>query len=894
MRIGTLAFVCLLWGCPSDVADQVEFACEVHADCYNGWFCAVDRICRVGAIPVDVGVDTGLPPDRGPADAAILDATPPPDAAPDSDAGLPDRDGDGVEDRLDNCPDTPNPDQTDSNANGRGDACDDMPPPDSDGDGVPDGDDNCPETPNRNQVDTDGNGVGDACEPPPPLDSDEDGVPDDRDNCPNTPNPDQDDRDENGVGDACEMPPDNDVDGDGVVDLDDNCPDVPNRSQLDRNNNGYGDACEIPCEIDSDCRLPIVECDIAQCGRAYFEKYASGICQAGGFCSAFADELIFVNRIDCPADATCSVVDNAGICAPDPVGCPPDDSDGDGWADGNDNCPEVANADQADLDLDGLGDVCDTDIDGDDVPNDADNCPDLADASPLDLNQNGISDACEIACENDGDPCRLVQPFCEPDRQCGSAFALIGYSGFCDGRYCANFGQPRPFDQGACNDDQICQLDAERPCAPSDLCLPVEDCNVNTVGEPCRFTREVCADAPGTCGSGVNRVEWQGRCTADLACGGAVPGDPEPVGACAADAQCFPGDRDRDAFCNLVEVCIPGAPCTPDFEGAVCHIENQFGRRARCVDGNCKAWDCMTRDCNELGPRRFSLENELSPEGERFREDATNLVWAIPPLNQPMTLGEAHQLCTNVDANGPPWRLPTMYELHSIAARSIERLNTLAASGIDPGMFVSRTIVSRANVMGVNLLTGVSQPIARDGIDGYSVICVFERDQMGQDTWDLSTRRQTFLDWPAATFDTLTDLLWFLPIGAPQADREAAEVLCADEDGDLPTVETIMSLLTFNSDVNLPAPGFWLAYTDDGFAPVDDAIWASDPAPPGSGWVVDLETGATEILRADTNLKVVCIDPSFVPIGRPDMEGMPVMPALPEQPELPVVPGMRR
>jgi len=71
---------------------------------------------------------------------------------------------------------------------------------DKDLDGVFDEEDNCPETANPDQGDTDNNGVGDACE----IDTDFDGVFDDKDNCPETANPDQRDTNNNGVGDACE------------------------------------------------------------------------------------------------------------------------------------------------------------------------------------------------------------------------------------------------------------------------------------------------------------------------------------------------------------------------------------------------------------------------------------------------------------------------------------------------------------------------------------------------------------------------------------------------------------------------------------------------------------------------------------------------------------------
>ncbi|MCH9663604.1 MAG: MSCRAMM family adhesin SdrC, partial [Gammaproteobacteria bacterium] len=43
------------------------------------------------------------------------------------------------------------------------------------------------------------------------------------------------------------------------------------------------------------------------------------------------------------------------------------DAEQDGFSDLNDNCPLVANPDQADLDIDGVGNVCDIDIDGDNL-----------------------------------------------------------------------------------------------------------------------------------------------------------------------------------------------------------------------------------------------------------------------------------------------------------------------------------------------------------------------------------------------------------------------------------------------------------------------------------------------------------------------------------------------
>jgi hypothetical protein len=128
-----------------------------------------------------------------------------------------DSDGDGVEDKRDNCPSVAGP------ASNKG--C----PVDSDGDGIEDNKDKCPtvagivENGGCPDVDTDGDGVVDRMDNCPavkgassnkgcPLDTDGDGIVDDKDKCPTVA----------GIAEnnGC---PDVDTDGDGIVDRKDKC-----------------------------------------------------------------------------------------------------------------------------------------------------------------------------------------------------------------------------------------------------------------------------------------------------------------------------------------------------------------------------------------------------------------------------------------------------------------------------------------------------------------------------------------------------------------------------------------------------------------------------------------------------------------------------------------------
>ncbi|XP_077966960.1 cartilage oligomeric matrix protein-like isoform X2 [Styela clava] len=70
-------------------------------------------------------------------------------------------------------------------------------------------------------------------------------------------------------------------------------------------------------------------------------------------------------------------------------------SDADSVGDVCDNCKTVPNSDQSDVDADGTGDVCDDDIDGDGIPNLYDNCPRFPNNDQHDIDKDGIGDDCD-------------------------------------------------------------------------------------------------------------------------------------------------------------------------------------------------------------------------------------------------------------------------------------------------------------------------------------------------------------------------------------------------------------------------------------------------------------------------------------------------------------------
>ena len=139
-----------------------------------------------------------------------------------SEAGpIGDRDGDGIKDNVDKCPDTPE----DKDGFQDQDGCPDL---DNDADRIPDTTDKCPNDPeDRDKFEDE-----DGC---PEKDNDKDGILDRADKCPNDP------EDPDGW-DSLDGCPDPDNDADGILDVNDLCPFEPETM------NGYADNDGCPDE----------------------------------------------------------------------------------------------------------------------------------------------------------------------------------------------------------------------------------------------------------------------------------------------------------------------------------------------------------------------------------------------------------------------------------------------------------------------------------------------------------------------------------------------------------------------------------------------------------------------------------------------------------------------
>ncbi len=300
---------------------------------------------------------------------------------------------------------------------------------DDDGDGVQSEDDNCPERVNADQADADGDGLGDAC-----------------DVCPEVADPDQANRDGDAHGDACDVcahlaDDQQDRDGDLVGDACDNCPESANPGQADADGDGLGDECEEPDPPPERACPPATADAAGYCWvRGNRDERHPAACQRHGLAaspqripvqwnaqllSAIAEQLGCEDIGDFGCCAQSMWINEQNQCGTHNFGPEfinfgqagefnpvyacllPDglaDRDADGVPDAQDNCPDVANGDQANGDGDDVGDACDVcpdvadmqgDEDGDGFGDACDICPVEPDPNQGDVDQDGFGDACD-------------------------------------------------------------------------------------------------------------------------------------------------------------------------------------------------------------------------------------------------------------------------------------------------------------------------------------------------------------------------------------------------------------------------------------------------------------------------------------------------------------------
>ena len=154
----------------------------------------------------------------------------------------------------------------------------------------------------------------------------------------------------------------------------------------------------------------------------------------------------------------CSTQENSNII----------DTDNDGIADSEDNCPLVQNSDQLDSNNDGIGDACSDDTDEDGIIDAMDNCPLASNPNQEDENGDGIGDVCSDL-DGDGvidslDNCPL---FANPNQEdenndgIGDDCSDLDEDGVVDGEdNCPLFANPNQVDTDGDNIGDTCDATA--------------------------------------------------------------------------------------------------------------------------------------------------------------------------------------------------------------------------------------------------------------------------------------------------------------------------------------------------------------------------------------------------------------------------------------------------
>lgn len=174
-----------------------------------------------------------------------------------------------------------------------------------------------------------------------------------------------------------------DADGDMILAAVDNCVDFANANQADSDQDGVGDRCDTGDE----------DGDAIPNNRDYCPGTPPDQSDNTDVDLDRVGEACLNSSIDnCPAIANPAQADLDG----DGMGDACDsDLDDDGIDNDSDNCVRVPNAGQTDIDSDNQGDDCDSDRDADGLDDRVDNCRNIGNPDQMDADGNGIGDACE-------------------------------------------------------------------------------------------------------------------------------------------------------------------------------------------------------------------------------------------------------------------------------------------------------------------------------------------------------------------------------------------------------------------------------------------------------------------------------------------------------------------